>query len=869
MSHQPPKLAQRLLRWFCRLEFLEEVEFDLEELFAEQVGEDGLKAAKRSYWRNVLRHLRPFFLRNPLHYQSQNSIAMWSNYVKIAFRNFWKNKVISAINVLGLSFGLASCLIVFFHIKDELSYDQFLENGDQIYRVLNYYPSDESPYSAGGPIPLGPALEQDLAGVQSAVRLWRDYQPTLQVGTNVFSEHDLVFTDPNFFKTFSFPLLQGNPETVLDEPNTVVLTQQMAKKYFGDQDPLGKTIEYRGARGTFEMKVTGVMRDLPHNTHFEFDFLASFLSVTRQLDNWGSYKPIWTYITLEPGMTIDALSQGFPDFMQKYVPDRVEESPGYTYALEPVSEIYMKSKADRNMKPLGDIQSVYVLALVGISILLIACINFINLSMARALARAREVGVRKTIGARKGQVVVQFITESGLTVLLSVLVALVLSYLFLPVYNEVTGKPIAYSSLFSWDFVVAALLLMALVALFAGLYPALFVSRFKASTVVKRGTDKAGAKLGIRKLFVVFQFLISATLVIGVLITRDQMTYLYTKPLGINKENVLVIPSTANEQVVLAGLKAMPEVQQIAYSQRMPVNTLNYDGRTFKVEGSDEWMQAQSCIIDLEYLETYGIQLISGRDHFKEKTDQWEFLINESAVEAFGFGNPEAALGKKIFWSPEYQVIGPVIGVVKDYHLESLHEKIPPMVMFRNIDEDQWQRNYISIRYKTDDLPSFLFGVEDLWTEHNPKRAYQSFLISDSFRELHEADHRFAKIFNYVVVLAMLIACLGLLGLSMLTVTQKEREIGIRKVLGASVGHVVTLLSSSFMKLILAGLVLAVPLAYFFMDSWLAGFSYRIDIGLKPFLLALLITIMVSMFTISFQTLSAALGNPADALRNE
>lgn len=869
MSHQPPKLAQKLLRWFCKDQFIEEVEWDLEELFEERAEQFGLAKARLQYWSEVLKHARPFFLKSPVNYQSQNSTAMLSNHLKIAFRSFWRSKVISSINVLGLSLGLASCMIVFFHVKDELSYDQFLENGENVYRVLHYYPSEEEQYSAGGPVPLGPTLKADFPGIKESVRLWRDYLPTLKIDDNVFQEPSLIFTDSEFFNLISFPLVQGDRETVLNEPNAIVLTERMALKYFGKESPMGKQIKYDGGRGELELKVTGIMKDLPHNTHFKIDFLASFLTVKDQLDNWGSYKPIWTYVTLEEGVRPEDIERGLPEFTQKYVPSRVTDSPGYTMVLEPMDEIYMKSKAGRNMKALGDLKSVYAFAAVGISILLIACINFINLTMAQSLGRAKEVGIRKTIGAKRGQVVRQFVVESGFTVLLSVIVATGFSVLFLPIYNEVSGKQVLYPDLLNIEFLGYTLALLAAVGLIAGIYPALFVSRFKASSVLKRSTDKAGASLGVRKVFVVFQFLISAILVMGILVTRDQMTYMYSKPLGINKENVLVIPSTSDEEAVLGKLRAMPEVLHLAFSQRLPVNTLNYDGRTFRVEGKDERVDAQSCVIDLEFLETYDIELLAGRDHFKGKPETWEFLINESAVKTFGFGTPEQAIGKKVFWSERYGMTGPVIGVFKDFHLESLHEKIPPMVMFRNANEDGWQRNFISIRYSTDNLPDFLSEVEDIWTSHNPESPYQNFLISDSFEGLHEADHRFATIFNYIVVIALSIACLGLLGLSMLTVVQRMKEIGIRKALGATVSNVTLLLSRSFLKLIIVGIILAGPLAYVLMENWLSGFSYRIDIGIGQFLIAFLIVVFVSLFTMGFQTLRAAKANPVDSLRDE
>ena len=874
MNESPtyPKLANRFLRWFCDSSYLEEIEGDLEEMFEENLKNLGYKKAKQKYWKDVLKHVRPFFIKKrSIRFSTQNATAMWLNYLKIALRNFRKSKVISSINVLGLSLGLASCLLIFYHIKDELSYDQFLDNGENVYRVLNVNPGRDQPFSAGGPVPLGPTLMEEFARIKEAVRLWRDYQPTLTLNDKVFQEDNLIFTDVKFFEMISFQLTQGNAETALSQPNTIVLTKSMVQKYFGDEDPMGKTIQYDGGRGKLELLVTGVMEDLPHNTHFKFDFLASFLSVKRQLTNWGSFKPIWTYVTLQNGATPDDIRARFPTFLDKYVPRRVEDNPGYAFDLEPMSDIYMKSQADRNMKPLGDIQSMYVFGVVGISILLIACINFINLSMAKSLSRAKEVGIRKTIGAKRGQLINQFIAESGLTVVLSLIVAVGLSVLFLPVYNNVSGKSIESSQLLDARFIGIATSLMLGVSLLAGIYPALFISKMKATAVLKKGVDKASASLGMRKVFVVFQFLISATLIIGILVTKEQLTYIYSKPLGINKENVMVIPQSIEEQVVFDQLKAMPEVNSIGVSQRLPVNTMNYDGRTFDVEGLDHAVTAQSCVIDMDFVETYDIEIIAGRNHFKGPATSWEFLINESAVKDFGWETAENALGKTIFLDRDDGMVGKVIGVFKDYHLESLHEKIPPMMMFRNANPDwaNWHRDFISIKYKTDELPAFLEKVESTWKKNNLGKSYFSFFIDDSFDGLHESDQKFASIFNYVTLMAVFIACLGLLGLSMLTVDQKVKEIGIRKALGASVLNVTTLLSKGFVKLIVLGLILASPVAYYLMDAWLAGFEYRINVGWDKFLLAFVLTLVISLITIGFHTIKAALSNPVNSLRDE
>ncbi len=871
MRPSVPRLANKILKNLCDERYLEEVQGDLEEIFESNLETLGRKKANRIYWLDVLKHIRPYFIKKrSINLITQNQTAMWAIYLKIALRNFWKSKVVSGINTTGLSIGLACCIIIFFHIKDELSYDTFLEDGDSIYRVLNINPERDQPASAGGPIPLGPTLLSEFSGVEDAVRLWRDYQPTISLEEKVFVENEFLFADENFFNMFSFSLEQGDPKTALSQPNSLILTNSLAEKYFGTEDPMGKTLQYDGGRGLKQLMVTGIMNDLPHNTHFSFDLLASFSTVDDQT-NWGSYKPIWTYITLTDGTTPDHIRTQFPPFAKKYAKFRVVEYAGFGFDLEPVSSIYVESRARRNMKPLGNLQSIYVLAAVGICILLIACINFINLTMANSLARFKEVGIRKVMGAGRSQLIRQFLTESGITIVFALGVSVILTALFLPIYNALSGKQIDLIYLLDIEFVAYILLGLVAATLLAGLYPAKSIASLGNHLVVKRASDKVGNNAGIRKGLVVFQFLVSATLIIGVLIIDQQQRYIFSKPLGIDKEQVMVVPTSNQEGAFLQKLYSMPEISSVGISQRLPVNLLNYDGRGFGVEGLERAVSAQSCVIDLDFIETYGIEIIAGRNHFKEPAGTWEYLINESAVKEFEWGTPENALGKKIYLSPEHGMTGKVIGVFKDYHLESLHEKIPPMIMFKNIREDWkgWHREFVSLKYQTDDLLSFSRRIEDLWKSHNDGRAYFSFFIDDSYEQLHEADGRFATLFNYLTFIAMFIACIGLLGISMLIVNQKVKEIGIRKVLGASALNVVLLFSKKFVSLVMIGLILACPVAYYMTERWLQSFSYRIDIGFMPFLMALFILAFLSIVTIVTHTAKAALTNPAESLKDE
>ncbi|MCI0695038.1 ABC transporter permease [candidate division KSB1 bacterium] len=795
---------------------------------------------------------------------------MFKNYLKIALRNLLRQKGYSFINIAGLAVGMACCLLIIFYVQDELSYDRFHENAERFYRVAaERHRNTDVRWSAWSPVPMGPALRAEIPEVTEAIRFWRAFQPVISYEDKHFREKKFYFTDPAVFAVFSFELSKGDRATALAAPGTVVITETSAKKYFGAADPIGKTLRYVGyPADTVNLVVTGVLRDLPHYTQFEFDFLASLLGVETEQDNWGSTKPIWTYVLLPENYSPNLLESKLPAFVERHFTS-ANSSDSRILHLEPLRDIHLYSRYEGGFKSKSDIAYVYLFSAIGFFILLIACINFMNLATARSLKRAREVGMRKVLGAQRAQLVKQFLGEAFLLGGLALLLALVLVEMLLPHFNAFTGKAIAISY-FRDEFVLAALLGIVLLAgLLAGSYPAFFLSRFKPIVVLK-GASLRGANSGslfMRKGLVAFQFAISIVLIIATAVVYRQLDYVRNMKLGFDEEQVVVLPYSENERPLLTALAQHPSVLNVSVSQRVPVNTVNADGRTVRIEGSDDPIRVESYLIDDAFLDTYRIELVTGRNLSRIfASDSAAFLLNETAVKAFGWNSPAEALGKRLTWSG--WKTGAVIGVIKDFHMSSMHEAIEPLVL-HTIPQDRWWRTFISVRLRPDNLAGTLNFLETTWRTFTPNGAYEYFFVDDSFDELHRADQRFGQIFGYFAALAVIIACLGLFGLAAYAAEQRTKEIGVRKVLGASIASVVMLLSKDFLKLVGIGFTVASPLAYFAMNRWLQDFAYRIQMGPEIFVAAGLMALLIAGLTVFYQSLKAALANPAEALRYE
>jgi len=798
---------------------------------------------------------------------------MLKNYLKISFRNLEKHKGYTFINISGLAVGLACCMLIFLYVRDEMSYDTFHHDAENIYRVIFSTSDDGQPTNANGIFGPGPALKEDFPEVENFVR----FRKVGQQGTKTFVKYEesrfyeprFFFADSTVFDVFNFPLLEGDSELALSRPNTVVITQEMADKYFPDENPIGKIITadpYADGR-LMDFEVTGVLQNVPSNSHIHFDFLASFSSQRGDLNRFAGLEQVFTYIKLKEEASAQKLESQFLDFLHR----RWTENPWYTISLQPLLDIHLHSHLRSEIEPNGNIVYVYIFSAVGAFILIIACINFMNLSTARSAQRAREVGVRKTIGAQRGQLIRQFLSESVLLSMLSGIFALVLIDLFLPVFNNLTGKTISVAYL--QDPLLLAVLSGALlvVGVLAGLYPALFLSSYHPIQTLKGVKEKAsGASL--RKGLVIFQFAISMVMITATAIAYNQLQYIQTKDLGYAKDQIMVIPlndEVRNNYEALHGeLLRNPRILNTATSSLVP--TMGSSHNTFSIGGLEEDLSLATYFISKDFVETYGIELLSGMDVSQDITMEigaGDFLISQLAVEEAGWDSPQDAVGRRVSWDQggeEYG--GTVTGVVNDLFIYSLRENLYSMIFF--ITPNQYHE-YLSIKVDSRNVQETLAYIGDRWSELVPSYPLDYFFLDESFEQMHQSDIRLGKALGYFALLAIAVACLGLFGLAAFMAERRTKEIGIRKVLGATVSNIVLLLSRDFLKLVFAALLLAAPVAWYFMHQWLQEFAYRIDISAMTFLWAGLVAMVIAVLTISWQSIRAALLNPVNSLRSE
>ncbi len=791
---------------------------------------------------------------------------MLTNYLKIALRTFRRSKSYALINAIGLAVGMACFLLILLYVRNELSYDRFHENHARIYRMgQEIRRDDDVRFSAHTQAPLGQALERDFPEAEKVVRFWRAFRPVIRYKKDAFRETAFYFTDPAVFETFSFELLQGDPERALASPNRVVLTETAARRLFGDTPAVGQVLCYEGyPAGERELIVSGVMRDLPANSQFRFDYLASLVGVQTEADNWGSRKPIWTYILLAQGTGSSELENKLDEYVEPHYP---ATSSDYRLHLEPLTDVHLFSRFSGGFTAGSDINSVYLFSAIGFFILLIACVNFMNLATARSMKRAREVGLRKVLGAHRAQLVKQFLGEAVLLTLVSLLLSLLLLELLLPAFNSEfeTALQLRYSQDGGLFLFLLGTTVMS--GLLAGTYPAFFLSRFQPAKALRsRVTTQAGG-VNLRKVLVVFQFVISIVLIVGTLIVQRQLEYVKNKTLGFDKELIVVLPHSDNEAPLLDALSADSRIRAVSVSQRVPVNEINSDGRTVRLPHLPEPVRVESYIVDDRFLVAYKMTVVAGRNFSREMaSDTAAFVINETAAKVFGFRSPHEALGQQLTWTGYKQ--GRVIGVVEDFHTTSLHEAIAPTVLLM-LPGEQWWRTFISVRIQPGELTGTLAFLESTWRRFTPHGVYDAFFIDGSLAQLHRADQQFGRIFAAFATLAIVIACLGLFGLAAYSAEQRTQEMGIRKVLGASVTGLVNLLSVEFIKLVAIASVIAWPIAWFAMSRWLANFAYRVEIGWWVFAWSAGLTLVIALVTVSTQAIRAALVNPVESLRCE
>lgn len=798
---------------------------------------------------------------------------MFRNYIKIAFRNLMKHKTFSFINIVGVAVGLACFLLIAIYVKDELVYDRYNTKADRIYRVTRTFLSSEGVATlklAQLAPPFAPLIRQDFPEIEEVVRTI-DEDALIRYGEYAFHERDIFFAESNIFKVFDIQVVAGNANYALANPFSIMLSRPMAEKYFGRENPIGKTVRLENQ---FDLTVTGVFNPLPTQSHFHPSFLVSFNTFNdsrvygaEQLrTNWGN-NSFNTYLLLKPGGDPQRIETAFPAFQDKYVPGG-NASTWSVLNLQKLTDIHLRSHTDSEVEPTGDIHYIYLFSAIGLFILLIACINYMNLATARSAGRAKEVGMRKVVGALRTQLISQFLNESFLLVFFALGIAIFLVMLCLPTLSEFTKKELSVSQLIDPVFVSVLIGITLLTGLVAGSYPAFFLTSFRPLGVLKGQIASTMRSGKLRQVLVVTQFSIAIVLIISTAIVYNQMKYIQNYHLGYAKDQVLVLSdlgdSTTNYDVLKQQLMQTGVVRNMGRSSRIPSGRL-LDSQEAKVMKGDSLapvnINLRGLYVDYDFIPTYQIKMAAGRNFSRTySTDTAMVVLNETAVRRLGW-TPEQAIGKLFYYG---EGKGQIIGVTNDFHFESLHQQLSAVAMILQPNTLNW----LSVPIQGD-VPTAVSQVETVWKRFFPNRPFEYQFLDERFNKLYAREQTQQTLFSIFAGIAILISCLGLFGLSMFIAEQRTKEIGIRKVLGASVPSLVRLFSTDFLKLVLVALVIATPLAWYAMHNWLNDFAYRTTIHWWIFLLAGGLTVLIALLTVSVQSIKVALMNPVKSLRSE
>ncbi|MCP4725771.1 MAG: FtsX-like permease family protein [bacterium] len=833
---------------------------EFNEEFSDRVVSQGIRKARFWYWFHLFISL-PLILRN----SHNGGIAMLKNYLLIAFRTIRRNKVYSAINIFGLSVGIAACIIVILFVGNEMSFDKFHENLDRLYRVQMKlkletgavwdYAEIKSYYFD--------ALIEEMPEIESSAKIERHNGIVLSNGDSKFNE-DIHFVEGNFLKIFSFPLLRGDAETVLDGPLKAVITEKLAEKFFGDDDPIGKILT---VDNEYNYEVTGVMKDIPLNSSLNFEFLVSFTSLrTVSGEEEFNSARVESYLLLRENINYLSLQERLLEFTVRQIGE--EKAKKRSYYLHPMSEQYFKEKLALEYNRKGDIQNSVIYSIIAFLILAIACINFMNLTTARASKRAKEVGLRKVVGAKKIQLVKQYIGESVVMSLLALCISLLLVYFFLPYFNSYTGKILEINFIKDASLFGGIFILTLLIGFISGIYPAFFVSTYRPVDVLSASKIKGKGGM-IRKSLVVFQFAVSIVFITGVVVILNQIDYLQNKDLGFEKDNIYTVSLYKDNnlrdriETIKAEMLQNPDIIDVMAAFTFPGLFSGIEMK-FSPEGfqSEDGVNMEWLDISYDYLDFFGITVVEGRNFMREMaTDTVEaVLVNEKAVEDLGWKSP---LGKFI---DSREISGKVIGVVKNFHTGPLYEEIKPTVF--SLKRLPISELFIKYRDGTDEKALIEYAGSVL-NKFAPQLIVWGSYFEETLNNKYKKEDRTGNVYKFSSFLSIFLACLGLYGLASFTVENRKKEIGIRKVLGASVSTVIKLISIDFVKLVVIANVIAWPTAYVIMSKWLESFPYRIEITIMYFLLPAVIAVAITLFTVSFQSVKAALINPVNSLRNE
>jgi putative ABC transport system permease protein len=809
---------------------------------------------------------------------------MIKNYFKIAWRNIVKNKIFSFINIAGLAIGLCCFTLIALFVLDELSYDRYNKKAAQIYRLNSdiLFGGTEQKLALTSDA-MGPVLKKDYPAVEQYTRFYTSDGPKQVKKDNAFiTEYRVGNADSTLFDVFTLPAVAGDTKTALNEPNTVVITESTAKKYFGTTDAVGKTLQTSDNNGT-TYKVTAIIRDMPRNSHFRFDMLFSMDNVQYQWNNHLSQN-FQTYIVLKKGTDPKEFEKNFAQYINRYVLPQAKEfmqvnsleefekaGNRLSYSMTPLTDIHLHSNLLGELSANGSMQYVYIFSVAAIFILLIACINFMNLSTARSAKRAKEVGIRKVLGTERKNLIRQFLTESTITAIISLLLSLVIAWLVLPVFNSISGKTLSLSEIARGPFLPLLLALPFVVGLLAGSYPAFFLSSFRPISILKGNITGGTKRSYLRSSLVVLQFSISIFFIVGTIVVYKQLNYIQTKRLGFSKDQVLIINNTDGlgnrAKAFKNDVLNIPGVSSGTLSSYLPVTSSSRTDITYSkdaVMDSRNGFNQQEWRVDYDYIRTMGMKIIAGRGFSKDfGSDSSAMIINETTRDILGYDNP---VGKKIYSNNGAGSIESynIIGVVENFHFSSLRNNIGPLALMLGNSS-----GFASFKVDTKDVKTLLGKIGDKWKAMMPEVPFSYRFLDDAFNQMYDSEQRIGKIALSFALLAIIIACLGLFGLATYMAEQRTKEIGVRKVLGATVSDIASMLSKDFLRLVVIAAVFSFPLAWWFMHNWLEDFAYRVNISWWIFIAAAVIALAIALATVGFQAIKAAVANPVKSLRTE
>lgn len=867
-SPRPPRLFEWLMhRMSCYDEnFI--WSGDMEEEFREKESVLGLKKARFWYILQVLKSIPPY-----TQYIFYWSLIMLKNYFITAFRILRRQKGFTFLNLAGLSVGITCFILISLYIQHELSYDRHHKDFDQIYRVCMEHPFiyHGKNQSAITPAPLAPALREDLPEVISSLRMTDSSNVLLSVNDKSFMEDSILFASPGFFDIFTYELLKGNPKQVLTDPYSLVLSERMAQKYFGNEDPIGKIVRYRDEH---DLKVTGILRNFPENSHFIADFITPFqfygIIRNEKFTSWSS-SGYYTYIKLRESADLSLVEEKLQGYMERgFQPGQSRE--GYRFFLQPLTKIHLHSDLIGEIRANNNIKNVYIFGFIAFLILIIACINYMNLVTARSSQRGKEVGIRKVVGAKRSQVAKQFFGESILLAFLALILSCFLASILLPSFNAFVGKNLRFSLISNpWLlFWLAGILIF--IGFFAGSYPALVISSFRPAAILKGVLTKKSKGISLRNGLVVVQFAISIILIVCTLVVKSQLNFIKNTDVGYTKDQIVTLTILdpeirRNLQVIKNELLNNPNISAVSSSSNLPHRITNLHRARRPETSSEEYFPIYEITVDFDFLDLFEIEMVEGRSFSRDFLSDADngFILNEAAVKSLGYSDP---LNKE-FVSPVHggtQRRDRIIGVMKDFNMLSLHQGIEPLKL--GLDPHESQR-YLSVKIGSNNVQETLAFIEEKILSVSSAYPFKYEFFDDVFFREYQNEQKMGKMFDAFGLLAIFIACLGLFGMASFTTEQRTKEIGIRKVLGASAGGIVVWLSKEFTKWVLFANIVAWPLAYLIMNKWLQSFTYRISLGFGIFILSAVFALGLALMTVLFQTVKAANANPVDALKYE